>query len=130
MANLFLNLLTPSKTIYQDYILSISFVDHEGKRMILKDYSSTIGVVQSGTIEIKTLNNEIFEYMIDSGCYIVSNNNMKLLTSFCVENNENEIQKIIENRNSNIQILNDSHHHSFEFTSEIPILKNMLNMKK
>lgn len=103
--NLFLNLITPIKTPYKDFVSSISFEDHGGERMILKDYSPVIGIVKSGLLKIKTLNGEEIVYIVDDGCYIVSNNEIKIIVNHCIKNDEQSIEKAIEKRNKNLNIL-------------------------
>ncbi len=128
--SLFLNIQTPTIKVYDNYVSSVSFEDVNGRIMILKNYSPTIGKINEGIIKIKDEKDNNIEYLIDKGLYVVSNNNLKILTSYCVENTKEEHEKIIDLRNKNIKLLkNNSLHNSLEIREELLILKDLVKLK-
>lgn len=129
-SKLFLNIITPSGIFFKDHIISTSFTDPNGEIMILKDYAPTIGKINRSIIKIRLINNEEVQYIIDSGLFVVSNNILKIMTSFCIENNDQEKAKINEMREKTIRTLNNKNHNNIEFQAEVALFKHLLKIKK
>lgn len=125
-----LQVITPNGIVFKDPIYSISFKDINGDMVILKDYCPTIGKIEKGLIKIKKNNSdkEII-YFINGGLYTVSNNILKIMTAFCVENTDEERKRIDLIQKSAFQLLTKNNH-ELEFSLEVSLLKNLTQIKK
>lgn len=127
---LMLHIYTPTKTAFKDYIISFYFTNDTGDMVILKEYSPTIGTIKRGVVKIRTWDGKDIEYVVDSGIYVVANNVLKVMTSFCIDNNENEKNKIDKIRENTLNILNNKNHNIIEFESEIALFKKIIQLEK
>lgn len=127
---LMLHIYTPTKTYFKDYIISFYFTNADGDLVILKDFSPTIGSMKQCLAKIKTIDGKEIEYIIDSGLYVVTNNVLKVMTSFCIENNENAKNKILENRKKSVKTLNEKSQDNIEFKTEISLYKKIIELER
>lgn len=78
-----LKILTPSKKVYDENVLSVSFNEFKGNMTILKNHAPTIGKVFEGLIKITNIDNKKETFSVNDGLFIISDNILKITTSYC-----------------------------------------------
>ncbi|BAC43853.1 hypothetical protein D8X55_00285 [Malacoplasma penetrans] len=129
-SNLKLNIITPSKVAYSDFVKSVYFSDDEGDIVILNNYEPTIGKLKRSIIQIIDINNQTFEYIVDNGIYSVANCELNFLTSFCIKNTEEDKMQISQMREKTLNVLNSKNLNNFHFQFEVSLFKKISGIRK
>lgn len=124
-----LQVITPNGVLYDDFIKSVSFYDTKGKIVLSKDYASTIGFLNIGLIIINDGNQDI-EKLVGNGTYVISENILKILTIYFLDNNEKSIQYIENQKEQAIKILNEKSNNKINFSENLNIAKMIQNLKR
>lgn len=127
-SNLLLKIITPNGIFFDEPIIFANFFDINGQLTILKDYWPTIGSVEKGPLKIKNIENKEIEFFINSGLYVVTNNVLKIMTSFCIKNTIEEKTAINDMREKSLEILRKNN--NIEISMEASLFKNLAQMKK
>lgn len=127
---LMLNIITPSNVVYNstiDYVLVNTF---KGKMVLNKDYASTMGVINQGTIEIVENNTSRVKKIISDGVFVIADNELKILTDYYFDDNQ-ENQKIIDDlKITALNNLNSSLKKSFMSKEELYFFNIKKMLKK
>lgn len=127
---LMLNIITPSNVVYNntiDYVLVNTF---KGKMVLNKDYASTMGVINQGTIEIVENNTSRVKKIISDGVFVIADNELKILTDYYFDDNQ-ENQKIIDDlKITTLNHLNSSLKKSFMSKEELYFFNIKKMLKK
>ncbi|HKI79184.1 MAG TPA: ATP synthase F1 subunit epsilon [Ignavibacteriaceae bacterium] len=93
MAELNLNIVTPSKTIFSGEIKSITVPGTVGGFQILKNHAPIISTLEIGVIKIEMLNGNIEFYATGGGTIEVKDNNIELLADSIEKSDEIDIER-------------------------------------
>lgn len=124
-----LQIITPNKVEFDDVINSISITNHEGKMMIQKNYAPSMGIVALGEITINTQTDRL-EKIIGRGLYTVVDNNLKIVTGFCLDHTKENVELIEKQKMHAYATLKDKANHILNFEQNLNIAKIIEQLKR
>lgn len=127
--NLVLKIITPNGCVVEDTILKVSFKSIDGDMVLMRNFAPTIGTINFGKINVTDTNNKVTPYLVDAGVFYISNNNLEIITTFCVEYTHEAIQKLHEEKEREYQILTNMDRNTYlEFTDELFLIKQIKSL--
>lgn len=129
--SLLLKIITPEGTVINESVEYVSIKSINGELTILKKHSSTIGGIDNNIIKIKNKNNEIIEYICGEGLFFIIDNVLKIICSFFILNTPENIDKIIDDFDRNIELLTSKNEIKKDesFNLKLSIINQLKKMK-
>lgn len=125
-----LKILTMDKVVFCGFIININFRDSFGKIMIQKDYAPVIGLVISSLVEIYTYEKQHLTYLVSDGFYKVYDNKLFLVCDFCILNNKQAKDALVNIRRKNITILQRNNINNLQFSFDVDEISKKLAYAK
>lgn len=125
-----LSVITPFGIEYDYFVKQVTVTENKGLISFLKDYAPTMGKVKRGILKIVDDKNQQYEYIIDDGVFSISDNLLKIITNFFIENNEKEMERITTLRKESLDCLNAKNRSQYTFQTEIALFKNLKKLQQ
>lgn len=129
--DLLLKIITPDGIIFSECVEYVSIKSVNGELTILKKHSSTIGGIDNDIVKIKNKNNEIIEYICGEGLFFIIDNVLKIVCSFFILNNVENIDILIDKFDKNIALLTSKNEikNDESFNLKLSIINQLKKMK-
>ncbi len=123
-----LKIITPNKIEFDDYISLVSFNTIDGIIVLQKNYAPTIGSVCVGKIHITTKDKKIVK-IIGKGAYIISDNNLEIITGFLFDDNDHNIHLVEMQKINAAKQLTEKTNHLVDLSQSLNITKIIQQLK-